>query len=67
MYRNANVGELLEDALGCGQLELADGGTGRLRLLEIISYKIVSICKTDTSLEFLAQVHISLLAFILYI
>jgi len=53
--RNANVGELLEDALGCGQLELADGGTGRLRLLEIISYKIVSICKPDTSLEFLAQ------------
>jgi len=51
--RNATVGDLLEEALTCSQIDLEPGGTGKLRCLEIMANKIFSICKTDTPLEML--------------
>jgi len=51
--RNATVSDLFGEALGSGQLDLDAGGTGKLRLLEIFSNKVNSICRPDASLEVL--------------
>jgi hypothetical protein len=45
------VGDLLEEALASGQLDLEEGGTGKLRMVEIISNKILAICRPDASLD----------------
>ena len=49
--RNATVGDLLEEALASGQLELEEGGSGKLRMVEIISNKILAICRPEVSLD----------------
>lgn len=49
--RNATVSDLLEEALASGQLDLEEGGTGKLRMVEIISNKILAICRPDASLD----------------
>jgi hypothetical protein len=51
MFRNATVGDLLEEALASGQLDLEEGGTGKLRMVEIISNKILAICRPESSLD----------------
>ena len=51
LCRNATVSELLEEALASGQLELEEGGTGKLRMVEIISNKILAICRPDATLD----------------
>ena len=52
--RNSNVGDLFVEALRSGQLDLPEtGGTKKLRLLEIISNKIFTVCGEDVSLDVL--------------
>jgi hypothetical protein len=51
LCRNATVKDLVEEALASGQLELEEGGTGQVRLVEIISNKILAICRPDASLD----------------
>ncbi|XP_023345461.1 ubiquitin carboxyl-terminal hydrolase 7 isoform X1 [Eurytemora carolleeae] len=52
--RNSNVGDLFVEALRSGQLDLPEtGGTKKLRLLEIISNKIFTICGEEISLDVL--------------
>jgi hypothetical protein len=53
------VSELLEEALASGQLELEEGGTGKLRMVEIISYKILAICRPEAVLESVSSTGVS--------
>ena len=50
-YRNATVSELFVEAKSSGQLDLAETGTGKLRLVEIISNKIFCISRPEQTLE----------------
>ena len=61
--RNATVSELLEEALASGQLELEEGGTGKLRMVEIISYKILAICRPEAVLESVSSTGVSFTTF----
>jgi hypothetical protein len=61
--RNATVSKLLEEALACGQLELEEGGTGKLRMVEIISYKILAICRPEAVLESVSSTGVSFTTF----
>ncbi|KAK3090560.1 hypothetical protein FSP39_012693 [Pinctada imbricata] len=47
--KNGRVSDLLEEAYR--QITLAESGSGKLRLLEVISYKIYSIQREDVSLD----------------
>jgi len=49
--RNATVAELFEEAKSSGGLDLEEGGTGKLRMVEIISNKIFGVSKEEQSLE----------------
>jgi len=49
--KNATVADLFEEAKGSGQLELEDGGSGNLRLVEIISHKIFGLTRPEQTLE----------------
>jgi len=49
--RNATVNELFVEAKSSGQLDLAETGTGKLRLVEIISNKIFCISRPEQTLE----------------
>ena len=42
-HRNATVADLFEEARTSGSLDLEEGGTGLLRMVEIISCKIFSL------------------------
>jgi hypothetical protein len=53
------VSELLEEALASGQLELEEGGTGKLRMVEIISNKILAICRPEAVLESVSSTGVS--------
>ncbi len=53
------MSELLEEALASGQLELEEGGTGKLRMVEIISYKILAICRPEAVLESVSSTGVS--------
>ncbi|KAH6943427.1 hypothetical protein HPB50_021659 [Hyalomma asiaticum] len=55
LYPNKNgcVSDLLEEARK--QVELSEDGSGKLRLMEIISYKIFAIQRDDVSLDTLSQ------------
>lgn len=50
--KNGRVSDLLEEARR--QVELTDKGSGKLRLLEIISYKILAVQREDILLEHLS-------------
>jgi len=50
---NATVGDLLQEALACGQIELDSGGTGKLRLLEILSNKVFNLLPPEDRIELL--------------
>ena len=57
--RNSNVGDLFVEALRSGQLDLPEtGGTKKLRLLEIISNKIFTICGEEISLDVLLSAQV---------
>ncbi|XP_021358377.1 ubiquitin carboxyl-terminal hydrolase 7-like isoform X1 [Mizuhopecten yessoensis] len=47
--KNGNVGDLLEEAKK--QAELSEDGSGKLRLLEVISYKIYTIQREEAFLD----------------
>ena len=47
--KDGTVADLLEEA--AKQAQLADGGSGQLRLLEIVGHKIVSVVKEFTHLD----------------
>ncbi|KAK0051801.1 ubiquitin carboxyl-terminal hydrolase 7 [Biomphalaria pfeifferi] len=49
--KNGKVQDLLEEAKK--QVELSESGSGKLRLLEIISYKILAVQKEDLALDHL--------------
>jgi len=49
--RNATVNDLFEEAKANGQLDLEEGGTGKLRMVEIISNKIFGISRGEQTLE----------------
>lgn len=49
--RNATVADLFEEARTNGALDLDEGGTGRLRMVEIISCKIFSLSREEATLE----------------
>ncbi|CAL1543671.1 unnamed protein product [Lymnaea stagnalis] len=49
--KNGKVQDLLEEAKK--QVELSENGSGKLRLLEIISYKILAVQKEDLALDHL--------------
>ncbi|GFR16255.1 ubiquitin carboxyl-terminal hydrolase 7 [Trichonephila clavata] len=51
--KNGVVADLLEEAKK--QVELSENGSGRLRLLEIISYKIFAVQREDMPLDSLAN------------
>ncbi|XP_054712852.1 ubiquitin carboxyl-terminal hydrolase 7-like isoform X1 [Uloborus diversus] len=51
--KNGTVADLLEEAKK--QVELSENGSGRLRLLEIISYKIFAVQREDMSLDSLGN------------
>lgn len=51
--KNGTVADLLEEAKK--QVELSENGSGRLRLLEIISYKIFSVQREDVQLDSLGN------------
>ena len=51
--KNGRVSDLLEEARK--QVELSDKATGKLRLLEIISFKIFSVQREDVLLDSLTQ------------
>ncbi|KAH7944113.1 hypothetical protein HPB52_015798 [Rhipicephalus sanguineus] len=55
LYPNKNgcVSDLLEEARK--QVELSEDGSGKLRLMEVISYKIFSIQREDVPLDSLSQ------------
>ena len=57
--KNATVADLFEEAKVSGQLELEDGGSGNLRLVEIISHKIFGLTRPEQTLESL-QVQVEL-------
>ncbi|XP_037093906.1 ubiquitin carboxyl-terminal hydrolase 7-like isoform X1 [Pollicipes pollicipes] len=47
--KDGTVGDLLEEA--AKQVQLADGGSGQLRLLEVVGHKILSVVKELTALD----------------
>jgi len=49
--RNATVAELFDEAKSSGGLDFEEGGSGRLRMVEIISNKIFGVSKEEQSLE----------------
>jgi len=49
--RNATVADLYQEAKASGQLDLEEGGTGNLRMVEIISNKIFGISRCEQTLE----------------
>eukprot|EP00092_Neocalanus_flemingeri_P030841 GFUD01033495.1.p1 GENE.GFUD01033495.1~~GFUD01033495.1.p1 ORF type:complete len:1103 (+),score=278.33 GFUD01033495.1:268-3576(+) len=49
--RNATVAELFEEAKGSGHLDFEEGGSGKLRMVEIISNKIFGLSRSDQTLE----------------
>ena len=49
--RNATVAELFEEAKASGNLEFEEGGSGKLRMVEIISNKIFGLSRADQTLE----------------
>jgi len=53
--RNAVVSDLFEEARRCSQISLDPQGTGRMRLLEIMSNKILTQCRPDQTIEQLQQ------------
>jgi len=53
--RNAIVSDLYEEARRCAQIQLDPNGSGRLRLIEIVSYKIHNIVSPEMAVETLLQ------------
>jgi len=49
--RNATVAELFEEAKSSGHLDFEEGGSGKLRMVEIISNKIFGLSRADQTLE----------------
>ena len=49
--RNATVAELFEEAKASGNLDFEEGGSGKLRMVEIISNKIFGLSRADQTLE----------------
>ena len=54
--RNATVAELFEEAKSGGNLDFEEGGSGKLRMVEIISNKIFGLSRADQTLESLQVV-----------
>jgi len=48
---NATVSDLLQEALTCGQIEIESGGSGKLRLLEILSHKVFNLLQPEDKIE----------------
>ena len=51
LYRNAIVSDVFVEANSSGQLEFGEAGSGKLRLVEIISNKIFCISRPEQTLE----------------
>ena len=49
------MSDLYEEARRCAQIQLDPNGSGRLRLIEIVSYKIHNIVSPEMAVETLLQ------------